>query len=56
MKYGVPKDGVKSEEVSGEEKTADDSDDKDEQDITIAYADPEAVEAAAADDESTEDK
>ena len=56
MKYGVPKDGVKSEEVSGEEKTADDSDDKDEQDITIAYADPEAVEAATADDESTEDK
>ena len=43
LKHGVPKDGVRPEEINETEKSADD---KEDQDITIAYADPAAEDAA----------
>ena len=46
IKYGVPKDGVNPEDIADAEKKIGNSDDKDDQDITIAYADPEAEDAA----------
>ena len=46
LKNGVPKDGVKLEETPEEEKPGESADDKEEQDITIAYADPEASDKA----------
>ena len=43
IRYGIPKPGIKAEEVVEAEVGCDLSDDdKDEQDITIAYADPSA--------------
>ncbi|MBQ9461082.1 MAG: hypothetical protein IJU51_04080 [Clostridia bacterium] len=46
IKYGVPKEGVAPEDIAdGKNKDAN-ADDKDDQDITIAYADPAAEDAA----------
>ena len=46
LKYGVPKEGVNPEDTGEEKKKNESGDDKDDQDITIAYADPEAEDAA----------
>lgn len=51
IRYGIPKPGVKAEEVVESEGVCDLSDDdKEEQDITIAYADPSAENDKAIDE------